>query len=172
MNIKRMKKCILPIVVVLLLVAAAQAEFVDTVVLTPAISHFEVHDTYNVAHTYPNGPDIWDFDLSAFTDLVIIDLKVDDFYTGWPDDYDLYWDASFLGNTQSAYDGWEFNFVTTPVTHSLTIDYVNQFSGWPTSGGGSYYDLWIDAELVPVPGAILLGILGLGVAGLKLRKFA
>jgi hypothetical protein len=44
---------------------------------------------------------------------------------------------------------------------------------WFTSGsyanktGGS-----IDASVVPVPAAIVLGILGLGVAGLKLRKYA
>jgi hypothetical protein len=30
----------------------------------------------------------------------------------------------------------------------------------------------IDAIVVPVPGAILLGLLGLGVAGIKMRKFA
>ena len=30
----------------------------------------------------------------------------------------------------------------------------------------------VDVSVVPVPGAVLLGILGLGVAGLKLRKFA
>jgi len=36
-----------------------------------------------------------------------------------------------------------------------------------TSNGGS-----LDVSVVPVPGAILLGILGLSVAGIKLRKFA
>jgi hypothetical protein len=36
-----------------------------------------------------------------------------------------------------------------------------------TSRGGS-----IDVSVVPVPAAVLLGVLGLGVAGLKLRKFA
>ncbi len=30
----------------------------------------------------------------------------------------------------------------------------------------------VSVSLVPVPGAVLLGILGIGVAGLKLRKFA
>ena len=60
--------------------------------------------------------------------------------------------------------------------------------------GGSWYDTWGSSSignvrilqfcnsdgtgykqdqlyLVPVPGAVLLGILGLGAAGLKLRKF-
>jgi hypothetical protein len=36
-----------------------------------------------------------------------------------------------------------------------------------TARGGS-----IDVSVVPVPGAVLLGILGLGAAGLKLRKYA
>lgn len=32
--------------------------------------------------------------------------------------------------------------------------------------------LWGEINLVPIPGAVLLGILGLGAAGLKLRRFA
>ena len=32
--------------------------------------------------------------------------------------------------------------------------------------------LWGEINLVPVPGAVLLGMLGLGAAGLKLRRFA
>lgn len=42
-------------------------------------------------------------------------------------------------------------------------------SGWSFVGGP-----WTPtrAEVVPIPGAVLLGILGLGAAGLKLRKFA
>ncbi len=52
------------------------------------------------------------------------------------------------------YDGW--------VVHNLRI-------GIKVQGIGEYSDTFI---LTPVPGAVLLGILGLGVAGLKLRKFA
>ena len=54
-------------------------------------------------------------------------------------------------------------------------------SGWTNIGGVRVLNLWDNSSpeprqdqlyYVPVPGAILLGILGLGAAGLKLRKFA
>jgi hypothetical protein len=38
--------------------------------------------------------------------------------------------------------------------------------------GGNDYIVVPDSSYVPVPGAFLLGILGLGAAGMKLRKFA
>ena len=38
--------------------------------------------------------------------------------------------------------------------------------------GGDDFILVPDTKYVPVPGAVLLGILGLGVVGLKLRKYA
>jgi len=43
---------------------------------------------------------------------------------------------------------------------------------WAAAGGlGTDYP-WVVATVVPVPAAVLLGMLGLGAAGLKLRKFA
>jgi hypothetical protein len=181
MNMKHIEKktCTCLVFVGLLLACGlpARAEFVGTVALTPVSSHFEAHgddDPSLIARTYVNDPDTWDFDLSAFPGSVSIDLKVDDNYTPYPDDYDLYWDGTFLGNTVSAYDGQEFNFVTTPATHTLKVEYVNQ--NYPTyplpHEGGSYYDMWVDAEVTPAPGAVLLGLLGLGTAGVRLRKFA
>jgi len=48
--------------------------------------------------------------------------------------------------------------------------------GWGTglvnSGGTVYSSVSARFEVVPVPGAVLLGMLGLSAAGLKLRKFA
>ena len=38
--------------------------------------------------------------------------------------------------------------------------------------GGTYDDGNIDIHVVPIPAAVILGILGLGVAGIKLRKYA
>ncbi|HUU19406.1 MAG TPA: hypothetical protein VMW72_19810 [Sedimentisphaerales bacterium] len=46
---------------------------------------------------------------------------------------------------------------------------------WPAPGDGDYQDFVVLIESVvpvPLPAAVLLGILGLGVAGLKLRKYA
>lgn len=46
-------------------------------------------------------------------------------------------------------------------------------SGFSSPEGGTNSTLlWGKIEHVPVPGAVLLGILGLGVAGIKLRKYA
>ncbi len=61
-------------------------------------------------------------------------------------------DTYFTGTGE--FDGW-----TVP---SLRI-------GIKVQGIGNYSDTYI---LTPVPGAVILGILGLGIAGLKLRKFA
>jgi len=54
--------------------------------------------------------------------------------------------------------------------NSLRIGlHVGNIGAVDGSGDGEYSDAFI---LTPVPGAVLLGILGLGVAGLKLRKYA
>ena len=47
---------------------------------------------------------------------------------------------------------------------------INSWDG--LSSIGTYSIDLTGAQHVPAPGAILLGILGLGVAGVKLRKFA
>ena len=55
---------------------------------------------------------------------------------------------------------------------SLSQDGIVNFTLTPLAGDMVYTGGTIIADIVPVPGAVLLGILGLGVAGLKLRKHA
>jgi len=65
---------------------------------------------------------------------------------------------------------------TTPVSggntslrigiHVQNLPGCDEFGYWTSTGQSDSY------ILTPVPGAVLLGLLGLGVAGLKLRKFA
>lgn len=43
---------------------------------------------------------------------------------------------------------------------------------WFSQGAYSTRSGSVDASVVPVPGAVLLGVLGLGAVGVKLRKFA
>jgi hypothetical protein len=126
------------------------AELLGTFSITPGSPHFEAHNGFNNGHTHVGDPDIWSFDFSSFaTSQVSITLKVDDFYTPYPDDYNLYWDGSLLGNTISPYDGHVFNFNTASAQHSLLVEYANiQAVSNPAHFGGSYYDLWLDA--VPV----------------------
>ena len=62
-----------------------------------------------------------------------------------------------------------FDFDIT-VSPGYVVDYVVGPGG--SSSNGNYDRAYIETTIVPVPGAILLGILGLSVAGIKLRKFA
>jgi hypothetical protein len=55
--------------------------------------------------------------------------------------------------------------------NSLSVAYWNSTLGnWALTNGNMAFSL--DGTVVPVPGAILLGILGLSAVGIKLRKFA
>jgi hypothetical protein len=56
---------------------------------------------------------------------------------------------------------------------NLSDDYFLHFDLYTTGSGiVDFAPFSKDAQHTPVPGAVLLGILGLGVAGIKLRKFA
>jgi hypothetical protein len=63
---------------------------------------------------------------------------------------------------------------TTPLSignhiHLMFEDFYATGYGLLNNAGDVYFD---DISLVPVPGAVLLGILGLGAVGVKLRRFA
>lgn len=66
----------------------------------------------------------------------------------------------------SSYDSGYVFVIRTSLPSSLTMD---QFLSTDRSGISA---VEIKGSIVPVPGAILLGALGLGVAGVKLRRFA
>ena len=81
--------------------------------------------------------------------------------------------VTFTSNVNGTFDGHIGGMsmvFSEPAPWSGTVVQLNAGNGWFTQSfsadGGS-----IDAML-PVPGAVLLGMLGLSVAGMKLRKFA
>lgn len=92
---------------------------------------------------------------------IVFDLKNDEF--GVPLTFDDVIDSINAGfnldnyTGTGAYDGW-----TVP---TLRIGLHVQDLG----EGGEFSDTYI---LTPVPGAFLLGMIGLGIAGVKMRKFA
>ncbi len=63
---------------------------------------------------------------------------------------------------------WQSVSYTIPVSGSYTLEcgiYNAYDSGWDSYVGVD------NVHVIPAPGAVLLGILGLGAAGVKLRKF-
>lgn len=90
--------------------------------------------------------------------------------TGYP----LNWDTlSFSGTfTESSFSLWSGSGPATPDFGGGTPTLFGFAAGNSSSGTlTQYYDNF-SLEIVPVPGAVLLGVLGLSAAGWKLRKFA
>jgi len=90
--------------------------------------------------------------------------------------YPLYWDTlTFSGTfTESSFSLWSGSGPATPDFGGGTTTLFGFAAGNSNSGTlTQYYDNFsLEINPVPVPGAILLGLLGLSVAGIKLRKFA
>jgi hypothetical protein len=84
-------------------------------------------------------------------------------------------DAAFNGDLGSASMAFPGSPWSGTVIH-LILTGLNFNSSWgdvtPLDGAGGVQDGGMTAVIVPVPAAVLLGILGLGAAGLKLRKYA
>ena len=91
-----------------------------------------------------------------------------------------YWQVTLNGSVLTdgyVYSGDAYNRSNPfPIDLNFTVDVgdVVAFSAWPdsTHGNGTddYIALNLSINVVPVPSAVLLGMLGLGAAGLKLRK--
>ena len=101
----------------------------------------------------------------------------------WPSDADPFWAIKFG-------DG-NWTVTSDPLVDNKNT-YTMEFDSWrvPMEGsffakggttgfayntyltGGPDYIVVPNSEYVPVPGAVILGILGLGAAGMKLRKYA
>jgi hypothetical protein len=59
-----------------------------------------------------------------------------------------------------------------PIPWRGSLIQLSTTGGWFSTGGYTTDAGSVDASVVPVPGAVLLGMIGLSVAGVKLRKHA
>ena len=102
--------------------------------------------------------DTWQW--AEYCDSMILVLDFDDAHI-WQNNYPdgVYSNTVDLGTGQ-----------TIPLLDHVTgIGFAVATRG-PDDPGGPAFD--VDVDTVPVPGAVLLGMLGLSVAGIKLRRFA
>ena len=90
--------------------------------------------------------------------------------TWWPHDWNT---LTFTGTfTESSFSLWSGSGPATPDFSGGTTTRFGFAAGNSRSGTlTQYYDNF-SLEIVPVPGAVLLGMLGLSVVGVKLRKHA
>lgn len=118
------------------------------------------------------GPDV---DLSGEYDGFVLPLSNDDQQV-W--EYKLYVNTTgpdYLSDSWTTLTGGTQTTLVLPFNalvdfSTLTdIGFIIQFNVASTGGGTNYSDDF-HTSVVPVPGAVLLGLLGLGVAGWKLRK--
>ena len=102
------------------------------------------------------------------------------FWRGSKYGYDFGWTEGSGGNVQTSYGigfastsqliiGSPLLITGTKSFSFNTTDYYYSINDWDNNT--VYTDFEMSGTVVPVPGAVLLGILGLSAAGIKLRKF-
>jgi len=98
-----------------------------------------------------------------------------------PDPSSLAYEADYGSSTVSIFGEWERLPMVDMALLSGTYDaqFLLTEESFHGSGGNNYDGAWAAAmvgsaqfTVAPVPGAVLLGILGMGVVGVKLRKYA
>ena len=129
-------------------------------------SDFSAYDTYELYVHNPNSSGPW-FMANIYTNDGWTDLSEPDTFTenGWT------WVAP--GATE------KFTIDLTALAYQNHVSNIGVKIGANVTGDESWNSAMgpnvafdVDLEPVPVPGAVLLGILGLSAAGIKLRKFA
>lgn len=102
-------------------------------------------------------------------------LKLDFFDDAFPGTTEYEWQWSFDSYREPMWGDFYAkgggNESDGTLTYAINSGFGSDFYG--TDPGGS--QAWIsvpDTNVIPVPGAVLLGVLGLCAAGIKLRKFA
>jgi hypothetical protein len=148
----------------------AQAEFFQTIALSPTSSIFFIDCSNNTIRTDFSDPDTYTLDLTGFSTSVQLSLLVIDDFPPFPDDYDLLLDGSFIGNTGGPGLEPTFEIQLTNDVHALQINYVNLHTGINPDVGGSFYQLTINTAPEPVPAAVWLFGCATGLLGWKALK--
>ena len=170
---------------VLALLSVTSSAIADIYVETLPIYQYSVGGTISYAHTYDHSADPIEY-----ATLTIVADDVDGPGDGMDGEQDMVsiqdsggtWHQLGYLNDMGYYTNWQYSPGAGNPTHpdAITTTVFNLDPSWlnglPVSV--NIETLWgVEIEtstltVVPVPGAILLGILGLSAAGLKLRKFA
>jgi hypothetical protein len=85
----------------------------------------------------------------------------------------VYWnnennDDTFDGDN---YPGVSMSFGASPPWSGTLVELTSSGAAWFKDGDWSDTGGSVDALVIPVPAAVLLSVLGLGVSGIKLRKY-
>jgi choice-of-anchor C domain-containing protein len=115
--------------------------------------------TFDMAGNPDGGPTIKTMDVSAYDTDPLNPLAIQSFS----------FDITGKSHTSMGWTPMQFAFVADAA--STVLRFMSTVPNDQTSGWGPALDN-VTVNLVPVPAAVLLGLLGLSVAGVKLRKFA